>query len=141
MGSFADAVSVVHQHADVAARDRAGRGPVRPLLRLVSGPQIDIEVHGPHRAEDSCLVGARAAVIADRDVFSPPGVELLGDAEVGLSGVELFDRQPEQLRDEVCLSCQGGVVDLGAAAIEVVDEELPYRLAGDRILVNHLRGC
>jgi hypothetical protein len=110
--SFADPVA-----ADIGVGDRAGRHPHRPLPGFGGGPRLQIGVEGADRSQDGIEVAAAFAVGADRDLLTPPLVELAVDAQAGLTGGELLDGRPEVAGQVPGQVVQRRVVQLGVCVV------------------------
>ena len=131
--SFADPVA-----ADVGVGDRARRHPDRPSPGFRGGPRLQVGVEGADRSQDGIEVAAAFAVGADRDLVTPPLVEIAVDAQVGLAGGELLDGRPEVAGQVPGQVVQRRVVQLGFASFQVSDEQVPDPGVADLVPVDQL---
>jgi len=129
-GAFVDPAAAFAQAADLAGWYRTGRYPVRPAFGLVGGPSMQVVVEATNADHDAVDTGpwfaGVLAVLTGTDHVPPGRVDSRVDAQVRLVGADPFDLLPEvvgNLQDHVR---DGGVVGVGGAAGEVVDEQLPY---------------
>jgi hypothetical protein len=123
--AFLDTSFAVPAAADIGVGDRARRHPHRPLPGFRGGPRLQIGIEGADRSQDGIKVAAAVAVGADRDLLTPPLVELAVDAQVGLARGDPLDCRPEVAGQVPGQVVQRRVVQLGFASFQVSDEQVP----------------
>lgn len=136
--TFVDPATACAEPVQVGGRDRAGRDPLGPPFGFLGGPGVQVVVEGTDGDDQAVCAGARGTVVLDGDHLSPGGVEVLGDPQVGLVGVEAFDLLPEvvgQVQHEVL---QAAVIGVRTAAGEVFDQQTTNGLVADRIVIDGL---
>ncbi|MFF0530737.1 hypothetical protein ACFYT3_20355 [Nocardia amikacinitolerans] len=86
------------------------------------------------------VVEAGLSVLAFPHPLSPLVVEVRGNREAAVFGVELFDLGPELPGDGAGESFAGDVVGVALAAQQVVDDQLPDLRVAHLVEVDHLLG-
>ena len=123
-GALVDAPAAAGEAAELARRDRAGSDPPGPYLRLVGRPGVQVVVEAADDEHDRVLLAAFPAIVFDADGVPPCLVGSGGDPQVGLPGADGLDVLPEVVGQREDERLEAGVVQVGGAALEVVDEQL-----------------
>ena len=127
----------------VVLAHRAGHRPRHPA-RVFQRPLLDVEVEGadPHQEGVDVLALPYRAVGGRDDprAFLPCPGDLVGQVKGADARVVPLDVGPEGARQLAGEADQGLVVQCGAAFVEVADEHVADRAAGDAVVVDQFRG-
>ena len=121
-----------------ASRIGHGGDPAGPAFGLGGGPGLQVQVESAD-GEERCLdVGPGLAVLADEQPLLPCLDLLFGEVEVNLVRADLLDDLPEVLDQAADEVLRRGVVHLGGAAPEVLDQQVPDLAVAQLVAVDQV---
>ena len=109
-----------------------GATQIAHCRRLRASPGLQVGVESPNGAQDRLELTASLAVCPDRSLLTPPPVKSAVDTQIRLAGGKFLDHRPEMAGQVPGKVVQRRVIQLGLAALQVADQQLPNAGVADR---------